>query len=560
MFFCLFLFGLALVGQGEEISHFSVDINTRQDATLEVIETITVVAKGDQIKRGITRALHRQPLGNVSDLGDFKYEVVSVSRDGSPEPYFMKKTGGLPTIYIGQEDVFLDPGTYTYEVKYRAFNQVYGLDKIDEIRWPLEGKSGSLPVRDADITIRFDRDIDIIRSACYTGAYGSTAEDCEFSQDGNIVTFVATKPLQPGEGMTVAASIAAGYFQRPEPPTPLEQNTTLTLLLLGFGIALGYAYSNWRKYGVDPEGPPVKPEYFPPEGYSPATVDYLLMGWSGPRQVAASLTSLAIAGYVEIGEEERKRMFSTYDVFILRPTNKRPTADSVPPEQLALFQSLLGDGEVELGGEFQKRVEEANNAHAASLKDQHDAYLIEGNNLRKVLPLAGILGLVLLGGGVALLTTGFGALPMVIASVASLILLGVYAALIKQPSLAKVTLTNKFKGLKEYLKLSEKKRKALPNAPEMTEAYFQQVLPYAIALGIDNDWAEDLADYLAASGQQHRDGHHMVHAPYMLAGFGSRFGSSYGTSAVNPASSAGGGGGFSGGGGSVGGGGGTGGW
>lgn len=550
-----------LTGQ-EEITSFSVDINTRQDATLEVVETITVIANGDQIKRGLTRALHRKPLGNDSDLENFEYEVVGVSRDGVTEPFFVRNNGGLATIYTGQEDVFLQPGTYTYVIRYRAFNQVYGLDKIDEIRWPLGGgASGSLPIRDADITIRFDRDISIQRSACYTGSFGSTAEDCEFSQDGNIVTFVATQPLPAGQGMTVATSISAGYFQRPEPPSPVEKRTTLTILILGFALALGYAYTSWRKYGVDPEGPPVKPEYFPPEGYSPASADYLLSGWADPKQVTASLTALAIGGYVEIGEEERKKMFSTYDVFIIRATDKLPTMEAVPPEQLSLYESLLSEGDVELGGEYQKLVEEANKAHSDSLRNQHYAYLKKGHNLRRVIPLAVILGITLSAGLIALIFTGFGHLPMIVAAVAALILLGVYAAVIGQPSLEKVTLKNKLKGLKQYLKLSEKKRNALPNSPEMTKDYYEHILPYAIAMGIENNWADDLSAYLSSGAQQTGVSANSAVAPYLLMGFGSRIGQSYGTSVINPATSAGGGGGgFSGGGGSVGGGGGTGGW
>ncbi|MEM6770706.1 MAG: DUF2207 domain-containing protein, partial [Bacteroidota bacterium] len=330
LLFFVALLALSLSAQSEAITKFSVNITPRQDATLEVTETITVIATGDLIKRGITRELDRQPLGDDVELTDFDYEVVDVTRDGVTEPFFVENSNRMSTIYIGDKDVFLEPGEYTYVVKYRAFEQVYPLDRIDEIRWSLGGASGRLPIQDADITVRFDRDIDIFYSACYTGLTGSRAEDCELSQDGNVVTFVTTKPLRPGEAMTVGTSIAVGYFQRPEPPTPVEKNTTLAILLLGFGLAFGYAYSSWRKYGVDPEGPPVKHEYYPPEGISPASVDYLLNGWASAKQVTASLTDLAVKGYVLIGEEERKQLFSTYDVFTIAKTDLVPSEADVP--------------------------------------------------------------------------------------------------------------------------------------------------------------------------------------------------------------------------------------
>ncbi|MEL7163714.1 MAG: hypothetical protein AAFN92_23345, partial [Bacteroidota bacterium] len=140
----------------------------------------------------------------------------------------------------------------------------------------------------------------------------------------------------------------------------------------------------------------------------------------------------------------------------------------------------------------------------------------------------------------------------------TLVVLGVYAWLIRQPSLEKVTLKNELKGLRDYLKTKEAKRKRLLNAPEMTEAHFQALLPYALSFGQDNNWAADLAaDWMNTANRPNHTGHYY---PYYLPGFGNKLGTAY-TGTAFPASSGGGGGGsFSGGGGSVGGGGGTGGF
>lgn len=561
--FCwlLFSFGLCARAQTEEITHLSVDIRPKQDASLDVTETITVIATGEQIKRGITRTLHREPLGKDTDLEDFTYEIIAATRDGSPEPWVLKQRKGLPTLYLGDKDVRLNPGTYTYVVKYRAFDQVYALDRIDEIRWPLEGRSGRLPVREADVTFRFDRDIDIIQSACYTGTFGATATDCEYSQDGHEVTFVATAPLEPGEGMTVAASIAAGYFQRPVPPTPTEKNATLTFLVLGFALAFGYAFTSWQRYGVDPKGPPVRPEYFPPEGLSPAAAAYLLQRWPTARQVTASLTDMAVSGYLTISEEKQEKRWQTYSTFIISPTDQVPDSEQLPPEQSALYHTLLAEGAITLGESHHKKVARANSAHGKALGEAHNAYLKEGNNLQKMLPLAGILLLTFVAAGVALAKTGFGVTALVVAAILAVLLLLSYGILIAKPGLEKVTMRNYLKGLKQYLELSEKERKALPNAPEMTPTYFQQLLPYAIAFGVENDWAEVLSAYFQAGSRGSERSNFapaFPHTPYLLTGFSQRINQSYSTSAAVPNS--GGGGGFSGGGGAVGGGGGTGGW
>jgi len=523
----------------EEISHFSVEIWPRDDASLDVKETLTVVATGDQIKRGITRALHVKPLGTDSELAPFSYEVESVSRDGNTEPY-----------------------TYTYEVRYRAVNQVYAVGATDEIRWPLEGSSGSLPVREADITIRFDRAIDIIQSACYTGSFGSTAEDCEFSQDGNVVTFVATRPLRPGEGMTVSASIAQGYFSRPvppPPPTPFERRAVLYVMVIGLSLAAAYAYSLWSKYGVDPKAPAVDYVYQPPAGLSAAAVSYLSSAAGQQQQVTASLTALAIGGFIDIREEKTEGFFGDSEYFVVALTSRQPGPGELPVEQRALYDGIAAEGGLTLDGKYNKAVEELTQTHQKSLTAEHKAVAKDGTQFTGLLPLAGIVAATIGLGVYFLATTGIGAAALIVGIVLAVTLLIVYAILIQQPSLEKVTLLSRIKAFRKYLKLSEKKRTTLPNAPAMSEEYFRSVLPYAIAMGIENNWAADLAGDWAASGARTDNDGSLMMAPYMVAGFGSRFGSSYSSTAVNPASSASGGG-FSGGGGSVGGGGGTGGW
>lgn len=545
----------------EEISRFSVDISVRQDGTLYVVETVTVVATGDEIKRGITRALNVDPLGDADLAAPLTYEVLAVTRNEEEEPFRVRQKRGMPTIYIGDKEKNIPPGTYTYEIRYRAANQVYPVGVTDEIRWPLEGKVSRFPVREADITLRFERDLQILQSACYTGTFGSTATDCDYSQDGNVVTFVATRGLQPGEGMTVSASVSQGYFTRPvppPPPTPFERRAALYSLVIGLALASGYAYSMWRKYGVDPEGPPVKHEYYPPQGLSPAAVGYYPTSDPMQNGVTASLATLSIAGYLAITEEEGKGMFFTYERFTVSPTDKVPPPGTLPAEQRVLYDGIVAADGLTLDGEYNKAIGELTEAHKKALVEAHKPFIEDGATYRGMLPLFGIL-LTTLGLGLYfVITTGFGKPAFLIALFVATCIFGFYAYLIQQPSLAKVTLLNKIKGLKQYLMLPEKKRKALPNAPEMTPEYFQAVLPYAIALGIENDWADDLAADWANTGQQVAGGGFVLASPFLLAGFGSRFGQNFGQTAAHPAT--GGGGGFSGGGGSVGGGGGTGGW
>ena len=120
-------------------------------------------------------------------------------------------------------------------------------------------------------------------------------------------------------------------------------------------------------------------------------------------------------------------------------------------------------------------------------------------------------------------------------------------------------------GFKQYLSITERERLDRMNPPQDTPEIFERFLPYAIALGVENRWADRFAGVLAAAAAQGRQGfvwYSGNHSPWDNPG---RFASDVGSSLSNaissastaPGSSSGsGGGGFSGGGGGGGGGGG----
>jgi uncharacterized membrane protein len=121
-------------------------------------------------------------------------------------------------------------------------------------------------------------------------------------------------------------------------------------------------------------------------------------------------------------------------------------------------------------------------------------------------------------------------------------------------------------GFKQYLSITERERLDRMTAPEDTPEIFEKYLPYAIALGVENRWADRFAGVLAAaaaSGQQGFAWYSGSGSPWSNpTGFantvGSSLASTISSASTAPGSSSGSGGGGSSGGG--GGGGGGGGW
>jgi hypothetical protein len=130
------------------------------------------------------------------------------------------------------------------------------------------------------------------------------------------------------------------------------------------------------------------------------------------------------------------------------------------------------------------------------------------------------------------------------------------------------SIADEIEGMRLYLTVAEKDRLAFHHPPERTPEHFEKLLPYAIALGVEDQWAKQFSDVFeritAETKQTYQPNWYRGNrfGTGSISGFGRAFGGSLAAASVNPSSSSGGrtggsfGGGSSGGGGGGGGGGG----
>jgi uncharacterized membrane protein len=142
----------------------------------------------------------------------------------------------------------------------------------------------------------------------------------------------------------------------------------------------------------------------------------------------------------------------------------------------------------------------------------------------------------------------------------------VFFFLLKRPTLAGRKLMDEIEGFRMYLGAAEEERLKFMHPPEKTPQLFEKLLPYAMALDVENEWNEKFTAVLAAASageNSYRPRWYRGSSwqPGRGGSFGKSLGAGLGTavaSSVSPpgSSSGSGGGGFSGGGGGGGGGGG----
>ena len=625
---CVLLFSLAAQGE-EEILDFHSDIAVNTDASLTVRETIRVRAEGQEIKRGIYRdfpTIYRDALGRRTVVG---FTVLEVLRDGRPEPYHQEGRANGARVYIGDADTLLPEGEYTYTLAYRTTRQLGFFADHDELYWNVTGNGWAFPIQRASAAVELPPGVpgSSIHVEGYTGYAGAKGRGYRAEVDGaGVARFATTASLLPEEGLTVVVTWPRGFVREPTEAERsrqfLEDNALLLAAGIGLVLLLGYYLVVWYRYGRDPKKGVVIPLYAPPPGMSPAAVRYLARMGHDQEALACALIDMAVKGWLRIEEDGD----GDYTVVRLHGAGRHPLSK----DESAVMRELLGEAERQpLRQEYHARIAAALKAQRLSLKKDYykshfatnSLYLIPGLLLSVAVLVAGgiataeawpvflfmtvwltgwTFGTLLLLRQVvsawkgargffdnagALFMTLF-ALPFVggelfglwifytIGSWPLTALLGGLATinyafyeLLKAPTLAGRKLYDAIEGFRMYLSVAEKDRLNLLNPPDRTPELFEQYLPYALALGVEQQWSELFTDTLAAqqaAGASYAPAWYRGDSWNRLGGngfataLGGSLGGAIASSSTAPGSSSGGGGGGSSGGG--GGGGGGGGW
>ncbi|RJP84568.1 MAG: DUF2207 domain-containing protein [Desulfobacteraceae bacterium] len=626
---CLLVIGMVLLllasaqamAQGERILSFDSRIEVREDASLVVTETITVQAAGREIKRGIYRdfpQLYRGRWGLNQRTG---FDVLDVRRDGKPEKFHLESRDNGQRVYIGQSNVFLEPGEYTYELTYQTDRQLGFFRDHDELYWNVTGNGWSFSMDQVTAAVTLPPGAEVISSEAYTGAQGSRGRDYASELLGsNEITFETTRRLGPKEGLTIVVAWPKGFVEAASPRDQwmnlLYDNEGVAIALGGLLLVLIYYFMVWMAVGKDPAPGTIIPLYGPPRGFSPAACRNLVEMGFDHKAFAANLIDLAVKGAITIEQAADK----TYTV------HRKNSTTGLLPDENALYDKLLGARQsLPLEQTYYKTLQSAVNSLKASLALKLEktyfrtnfwywfwglmyslvpfaisllTYRDQSNTWGMMIWLAiWTLGVTVLLSmvfslwrgrqwGQAVFMTVF-SLPFVGGEIFGLwalsqstsvwvpvlflvgaLMNGVFYHLMKAPTAAGRKLLDQIDGFRRYLTVAEKDRLNLENPPQRTPELFEMFLPYALALNVEQEWAEQFEDVLAKAGTGQEGGYSpswyhgtawsTLGATGFAASLGSSMSSAISSSSTAPGSSSGGGGGGSSGGG--GGGGGGGGW
>lgn len=548
------------VAAQERILSYHSDIDIAEDASMEVTETIRVRAEGSNIRRGIYREFptrYRDRLGNRYRVD---FEVLEVTRDGEPEIWEAYSRANGVRVDFGGDDFLPVPAEYEYSIRYRTSRQIGYFDEHDELYWNVTGNGWDFVIEEASATVTLPQAVtpDELTMEAYTGAAGEQGQAYESGTTAGSGSVQTTAALPPRNGLTLVFSWPKGVVAEPDAwqrfQYLLYDNRGLLLALLTLVASLVYLMSSWMRVGRDPAPGVIFPRYEPPAGYSPASMRYIKRMSYDNTALTAAIVNLAVKGYLTIRQTGKEYTLE-------KSGSSESTVPMAAGEKALLGRLFAGEESIKLEQKNHSKISNAIRAHKRSLDaDYRNKYFV--SNVRYLLP--PVIGIVVMFLVVVLIG---GITPLsIITFVINIPLLLLFFWLMHAPTAAGRKLLDQVDGFRMYLEVAEKDDLNLRHPPELTPALFERYMPYAIALGVEQEWAEKFTQVFSAMEQRQGTPYHPVwyYGAFNASRMGdftqsvsSGFSSAISSASQAPGSSSGaGGGGFSGGGGGGGGGGG----
>ena len=523
--------GAAAIGSStERIVRYDIDVTVNGDGSALFREVIEYDF-GPNARHGIERVL--PTLMGRDDTNDRSYPltVVSVTAVGASAQYAVTDIGGGRTrIRIGDPQRTVT-GSHVYTITYRLDGVVNAQAGDDEFYWNVVGDAWGTMIDRADVRVRVPGGA--ARIACFSGATGST-DPCELARidpsaepGGPPLAVFAHEALFPGVGLTVVVAIpdADGDATEPQPilvarslrePRTLGDMFTLNPLsggltaalavafaaviaplqfLLGrdrraSGSATDIAFSDQIEHGErvplrDPTAIPV--EFVPPDKLRPAQLGLLRDQVANTRDVSATIVDLAVRGYLRIEEITDGSKILDYKLVELRDDR----GGLLEYEHYLLGQIFEKSTEVQLS-ELKNKFASAMSRTKTLLYENATAngwFAARPDHVRTIWALGGF---VVLAAGVLItffLARGskYGLVGLPVVAAGLVLLIG--ARWMPRRTPKGTGLDRRARGFEDFIQNSEKHRAAFAEHQNI----FTEYLPYAVALGATQKWANTLS-------------------------------------------------------------------
>jgi uncharacterized membrane protein len=487
LFFIPF-FSLAQNG-GEVIRDFHSDIHINSDATFNVTENIKYDF-GSQQKHGIYRYIPYKYKQNDGKTRLTPITNISVKNESQVSYKFEKSTNNdFLELKIGDANKYVT-GLKTYIISYKVDGAINYFDSQDELYWNVTGNGWKVPIDRVSVNLKLPKKAETkdLTTDCFQGVL-SSKEKCEISQEQepiDTINYVTTRSLSTGEGLTFAVGFPKGMVVKKDYIYVISFFSTLLGQIWLAGnilapiVAFIVMFVVWRKKGRDPRGRgTIIAQFDAPDGVDAIAVGTIVDEKVDKKDISAGIVDMAVKGYLKINRLDGKGIFKTKDYEL----TKIKGSNGLEDYDQKIFNALFADGSTiklkDLSTSFVADIKEAQKMVFASLVTR--GYFAK--NPQKVRNTYLVVGSLLIFAGII----GISFVPFVVVVGVTIMIFGFF---MPARTLKGVYAKEHILGLKEYLSVAEKDRIKFHNAPEKNPQTFEKYLPYAMALGVEKEWAK----------------------------------------------------------------------
>lgn len=476
------------------IKSYNVELKVEPNSELKVIEHL-IVDFGYENKHGIYRDI---PLDFYDPSGKkHKIEIKDILvTDQNLNSYQIKvfKYGNNLRIRIGDPNKFVS-GIQNYIIRYKVRYALYNFGNIDELYWNAIGTGWNVPIKNATAKVILPFDDSSIQFACYTGIFRSIGKDCKIKKEKNEILFTLTKSLSAYEGMTVAVGWRAGLIPISEGP-PYWKNPWIYALFY-ITLFLSFMIWLWWRKGRDIGGKgTIQVQYYPPKDLTPIEAGTLIDEKVNARDIVAEIIDLARRGYLKIIEiEEPGFLFGKKRDYILEKIKNFEDNFQNNPFDLQTLSGIFEDKKriklSELNKKFYRFIPSIKKQVFSSLTSK-GFFFKNPLNVKNIYVSLGVIVYILTIWGVIISQILFSIfpLPFLLSGLVTASSLFIFGQFMPRKTPKGTEMLEYLKGYEEFISRVEKSviEKLFP--PEKIPEIFEITIPFAIAFGEAERWAE----------------------------------------------------------------------
>jgi uncharacterized membrane protein len=525
----------------EQVSNFDSVVTVQKSGRVDVVENITYDF-GYAQRHGIYRYI--PVVYDDANEQTFKpgFAFDSVELNGQPVPYEVSNSGNNKMAKIGDPNKTIT-GPQVYTVRYHFDSLLVNKDG-DLLRFNVAGAGWEVPIKQARVTIKGPVAPKLV---CYAGVTGSRDSNCTTDEAAGTV---ATTGIGDGADLTVEALFPAGTVD-----TLLEPYkepwwvgalivASVLYVLVGIGLLIA-AFVRWLGIRMAEkraeQDQTIIAQYEPPKELTPGEIGFLSDNQATLVEVTAMLIQTAVLGYIKIEQIAEKSLLKKAQYKLIK---LKEFTSLGADEQYLLTVLFDSKQEIELSDINKTTVPPAIQKYQESLREsaKQKGFYTQKSKFMTTAAIGGLFVLMIFIFTPFIFLIGLAMLPLGLYT---------YKRAGQSPRRTPQGLATwaHVAGFKLFLSVTEKDRLAFTDAPARTPKQFSKFLPYAIALGVENEWAKQFEsiDVTKSLGWYGGNAQSFT-AGYLAGNLSGSFASTVATSVAPQTSSGGFGGGSSGGG------------